>query len=45
MNTIIFHYINKTPNNADCFALTEKIESNSKAPKFKINYRVKNIKF
>ena len=44
-NNTYHHYINKTPNNADCFALTEKIESNPKAPKFKINDRVNIIKF
>ena len=29
--------INKKPINADCSALTEKIETNPKAPKFQVN--------
>ena len=37
--------INKIPTNADYSALTEKIETNHKAPKFKVNYRVRNIKY
>ena len=33
-----YHYsINKRPINPDYSALTEKIETNSKAPKFKVN--------
>ena len=36
-----YHYsINKEPINVDYSALTEKIEVNSKIPKFKVNDRV-----
>ena len=34
------HADNKKPVNADCSALTEKIENNRKAPKFKLLIRV-----
>ena len=34
------HSINEKPTNADYSVLTEKIESYSKAPKFKVNDRV-----
>ena len=36
-NNIYHHSINKKPINADYSALTKKIETNSKAPKFKVN--------
>ena len=39
------HSINKKPFNADYSAFTEKIETNSKAPKFKVNYRVRITKY
>ena len=35
------HSINKKPIDADYSALTEKIETNPKGPKFKVNDRVK----
>ena len=35
-NNTYHHSINKKPIKADCSALTEKIETNSKAPKFKV---------
>ena len=35
-NKAYYHSINKKPINADYSALTEKIETNSKAPKFKV---------
>ena len=38
------HSINKKPSNADYSALTEKIETNSKAPKFTVNDRVRITK-
>ena len=34
----------KKPNNADYSALTEKIETNHKTPKFKVNDRVRKYK-
>ena len=41
-----YHYsINKRPINPDYSALTEKIETNSKAPKFKVNDRVRTTKY
>ena len=43
-NSIHHHSINKKPINADYFALTENIETNHKAPKFKINDRVRITK-
>ena len=36
-NNIYHHSINKKPINADYSALTKKIETNSKAPKIKVN--------
>ena len=39
------HYINKKPINADYSASTEKIETNPKAPKSKINDRVRITKY
>ena len=38
------HSVNKKPINADYSALTEKIETNSKPPKFKVNDRVRITK-
>ena len=40
-----YHSINKKPKNANYSALTEKIETNSKANKFKVNNRVRIIKY
>ena len=41
-----YHYsIDKKPINGDYFALTEKIETNPKPPKFKVNDRVRIIKY
>ena len=40
-NNTYEHSINKTPINADYSALPEKIETNSKAPKFKVNDRAR----
>ena len=37
--------IDKKPLNADYSAFTEKIETNAKAPKFKINDRVRITKY
>ena len=39
------HSINKNPIDTDYFALTEKIETNPKAPKSKVNYRVRITKY
>ena len=39
------HSINKKPINADYFALTEKIETNPKSPKFKVTDRVRITKY
>ena len=39
-NNTYHHSVDKNPINADC-SVTEKIETNSKAPKFKINDRVR----
>ena len=44
-NAIYLHSINKKPINADYFALTDKIETTSKAPKFKVNDKVKITKY
>ena len=45
-NNIIYHYsINKKPTNADYAALTEKIETNPKTPKFKVNGGVRINKY
>ena len=43
-NNIYHHSINKKAINADFSALTEKIETNPKAPKFKVNDRVRITK-
>ena len=40
-NNVYHHSINKKPINDDYSALTKKIETNPKAPKFKVNYRAK----
>ena len=40
-----YHSINKKPNNADYSALTEKIKTNSKAPKLTVNDRVRITKY
>ena len=39
-----YNFINKKLINADYSALTEKIDTNSKAPKFKVNDRVRITK-
>ena len=39
------HSINKKPINADYSALTENIETNPKAPKFKVKDRVRITKY
>ena len=39
------HSNNKKPINADYSALTEKVETNLKAPKFKVNDRARIIKY
>ena len=44
-NNTYHHSINKKPINADCSALTEKIETNPKSPKYKVNYRVRVTKY
>ena len=44
-NNTYHHSINKKPINADYSALTEKIEVNPKAPKFKVNDRVRISKY
>ena len=44
-NNIYHHSINKKPINADYSALTEKIETNSKAPKFKVNDKLRITKY
>ena len=36
-NNTYHHSVDKKSMNADYFALTEKIKTNSKAPKFKVN--------
>ena len=41
-NNTYHHYIDKKPINADYSNLTEETETNSKDPKFKVNYRVKS---
>ena len=43
-NNTDHHSINKKPINVDDSALTEKNETNSKAPKFKINDRIRITK-
>ena len=44
-NNTYHHSINKNPINADYSDLTKRIETNSKAPKFKVNDRVRTIKY
>ena len=44
-NNTFHHYINKKAINADYFALTKKIETNTKAPKFKVKDRVQITKY
>ena len=44
-NNTYHHSINKKPLNADYSALTEKIETNPKAPKFKVNDKVRITKY
>ena len=44
-NNIYHHSINKKPINADYSALTEKIKTNHKAPKFKVNDKVGITKY
>ena len=44
-NNNYHHSINKKPINADYFALTKKIETNLKAPKFKVNDSVRITKY
>ena len=45
-NNTYHHSVNKKPiNAADYFALTEKIEVNSKAPKFRVNDGVRITKY
>ena len=39
------HSINKKPITTDYFALTEKIETNLKAPRFKVSVRVRVTKY
>ena len=40
-NNAYHHFINKKPFNADYSALTEKNETNPKAPKFKVIKRIR----
>ena len=42
---LFHHFINKKPINADYSALTEKYGTNLKAPKFKVNDRVRVTKY
>ena len=44
-NNNYHHSINKKPINADYSTLTEKIETNPKVPKFKVNDRVRITKY
>ena len=44
-NNAYHHSINKKPINADYSASTEKIDTNPKAPKFKVNNRVRITKY
>ena len=44
-NNTYHRSINKKPINADYFVLTEKIETNHKAPRFKVNDRVRITKY
>ena len=43
-NNTYHHSINKKPINADYSASTESIESNPKAPKFKVNDKIRITK-
>ena len=44
-NNTYHYFTNKKPINADYSALNEKIETNPKAPKFKVNDRVRITKY
>ena len=44
-NNNYHHLINKKPINVNYSASTENIKSNTKASKFKINYRVRTTKY
>ena len=44
-NNTYHHSINKKPINADYSALTEKFGKGHKAPKFKVNDRIRIIKY
>ena len=44
-NNTYHHSINKKPVNGDYSALTEKIETNPKATKYKVNDRVRTTKY
>ena len=44
-NNTYHHLISKEPINADYSALTENIEKNSKAPKFKVNDKIRTTKY
>ena len=44
-NNTYHHSINKKYTNADYSVLTEKIETNPKAAKFKVNDRIRIIKY
>ena len=44
-NNLYHHYIGEKPITADYSALTEKIETNLKAPEFKVNDRVRITKY
>ena len=44
-NNTYNHSINKKPINVDYSDLTEKIETNSKAPNFKVNDRVRKTEY
>ena len=43
-NNTYYHSIGRKPISADYLALTEKIETNPEAPKFKVNDRVRITK-
>ena len=44
-NNTYHHSIDKKPINADYSVLTEKIETNPKVPQFKVNNKVRIMKF
>ena len=44
-NKTYHHSVNEKPINVDYSALNEKIETNHKAPKFKVNDRVRITKY